>query len=411
MAGIYVHIPFCRRKCHYCAFVSYTHTRPLEEAFVEALLAEMELAYQGLSASRQGAALGPFETIYIGGGTPSVLEPSNLALIIDAARRLAARLGTKRIREITVEANPESVSPDFLTAFKAAGCSRLSIGVQDMTDEGLRILGRIHGVGQARKAFELSRRAGVENISLDLIYAICAPARGQDPEWLSKSLNRAASLGPDHVSCYELTIEPNTRLAEMVMDGTLEPVGHDEAAGLMELVEGFWREMGLPQYEISNFAAPGRHCLHNMNYWLGGDYLGLGPGAHSHFSGIRSANVKGLASYMKGIETGRLPRAFEERLDREARFRECFVTSMRLTAGVDSDLFTGRFGIDPLDYYRDELSRFQGLGLFSIEYKGKKPHPDMERKGLQAPTDRKGARIGLTRRGRRVFNSVMCHFI
>jgi oxygen-independent coproporphyrinogen-3 oxidase len=147
-----------------------------------------------------------------------------------------------------------------------------------------------------------------------------------------------------------------------------------------------------------------------MNYWLGGDYLGLGPGAHSHFSGIRSANVKGLNSYMKGVEAGRLPRRFDERLDKEARFRECFVTSMRLTAGVDLDLFIKRFDMDPLEYYRDELKRFQELGLFSIEDRGKEHR--VEGKGLlRLSADRKGARIRLTRRGRRVFNSVMCHFI
>ncbi len=335
----------------------------------------------------------PVDTIYIGGGTPSLLSGKDLSSTISKGKELAARLSElvspdthfAPVKEITVEANPESLSLEFIDAFMESGGNRLSLGVQDMSERGLKTLGRIHSVDQVGAACEMARRAGVWNLGMDIIYGIV----GQDREWLNNTLDAVLGLHPDHLSCYELTVEEGTSLHRQIRSGKFSQLSQDQAVELMDLVETKLVSSGFDHYEISNFSRPGKQSRHNINYWLAGEYVGVGIGAHSHIAGIRRANTMEMSLYFRSLQQERLPVAEIERLDEEARFREAFVMGMRLVNGLSLEWFQERFSVDPVEYYGDMLKQFAEFGHLHIE----------------------DGRIALTKRGRRLFNSVMCHFI
>ena len=319
--GIYLHIPFCKQKCVYCDFYSLPHRETQMDPYVSALRTQLAgTDFSGYEA----------DTVYFGGGTPSYLGPRRLIALLDAVR---AACPITPDAEITFEANPDSAGdPDALAALRRAGFNRVSLGMQSAGDGELRAIGRIHTMAQVRASVEAARKAGFDNLSLDLIYGL----PGQDlPRW-RKSLSAAAELNPEHLSCYGLKAEPGTPLYarrdtlpgdEVQADMYLETVSALEARG--------WR-----QYEISNFAKPGRESRHNLKYWTLGEYAGFGPGAHSDFRGRRYAWDRNLEAFLRGEPTLSESQAMAPR-DRE---QEWLMLSLRLTRGLDPADWEVRFG-------------------------------------------------------------------
>jgi oxygen-independent coproporphyrinogen III oxidase len=303
--SLYLHIPFCEKKCLYCDFYSIEN-RSQTDRFLDALVLELERA--GRQHLRSGV-----DTVFFGGGTPSLLTPEELGRLLDTVR------GSFRLAEdaeITVETNPGTVTLDTLRAYRARGVNRLSIGIQSFHPEELRFLDRIHDPEQAEACVRAAREAGFQNLSVDLIYAL----PGQGLSGWGETLRRAVALGPCHISAYSLIVEPNTPLFRLVKEGKVVPAAHDDEAVLYEFTMEYLAAAGYEQYEVSNFARPGFRCRHNENYWSHGAYLGFGPSAHSFLpadggrEGRRWWNVGNLVRYLERIEGGLPAAAGEERL-------------------------------------------------------------------------------------------------
>lgn len=312
MAGLYVHIPFCRAKCAYCDFYSGPLRAFEARGYFDAIAREL--------AARRGE-VGPFATVYVGGGTPSSVEPSFLAPFLALAPG-----------ERTVEVNPEDVTPAYAEALLAAGANRVSMGVQSLVDSELQAVGRRHSADAARLAFATLRAAGFDNISLDLIYGL----PGQSLDSWRRSLDGVLELAPEHLSAYSLTYEEGTLLTARVRAGKLE-----EASD--ELVEQMYGDLcaaasaaGFVHYEISNFALPGREAVHNSAYWDMTPYLGLGPGAHSFDGNVRRANPANLKEYLTSPETA----AEIEPETADNRFNDLLITALRTARGIDASVFT-----------------------------------------------------------------------
>lgn len=309
--GIYIHVPFCAAKCAYCDFYSHAGaTDGRMDAYVTRLLAQLEQ----FAPRAVGYAV---DTVYLGGGTPSLLGGARIARVLGAVRAQYAAAGA----EITVEANPDSMSDRFLCAARGAGANRLSMGVQSAHDSELRTLGRIHTFAQAQDAFARARRAGFDNISVDLMYAL----PGQTVDALARSIDALLALRPEHLSCYGLTVEPRTPL------GRAHPVLPDEdtQADMYLLLCGRMARAGYEHYEISNFARPGRRSRHNSRYWAQRPYLGFGPGAHADFGGTRWAWPRDLSAWLAG---GAQPTIEDSDIDRAAEY---IMLSLRTSDGWD----------------------------------------------------------------------------
>jgi oxygen-independent coproporphyrinogen-3 oxidase len=325
--GIYVHVPFCFIKCGYCDFNTYT---PAElggvnpDAWLQVLAAELELA-----ATRLG---GPtVQTVFIGGGTPSLLGGERLAQVLKSVRDnfdLAADV------EVTTEANPESAWPDFFAAARAAGCTRVSLGMQSVAPHVLGVLDRIHTPNRSAAAAREALTEGFEHVSLDLIYG----TPGESDDDLLWSVETAIETGVDHVSAYALVVEDGTALARRVRSGELAAPDDDVLAHRYELLDEQLSQAGLDWYEVSNWSRPGGQCRHNMGYWDGGQWWGAGPGAHSFVGDIRWWNVKHPNAYAQQLGEARLPVAGFEQLDAATRHTEDVLLSIRLRQGLRTDL-------------------------------------------------------------------------
>ena len=317
--GIYLHVPFCRRKCGYCDFYSVAPDRDLVQLYMHALIKEMELRGPVYEGSR-------FTTLYIGGGTPSLLSVSDLSTVLDGIKRHF----TFSPAEITLECNPFSSSEKYFTELKSLGINRLSLGVQALDDRLLELLGRSHGVEEVYEAVSDARAAGFDNISFDLIYGI----PGQSPADWRRSLEKTVSLQPDHISAYELSFPEGTDFGILRASGRLNMSGESETAEMYGFAAGFFGENGLPRYEISNFARTGKECLHNLNYWRRGCYLGLGPSAHSFMNGRRFWNVSSVDGYTLSLSRGKIPLGQAETPTvREAAF-ERVMLALRTAGGI-----------------------------------------------------------------------------
>ncbi|OHE23109.1 MAG: hypothetical protein A2X92_01175, partial [Syntrophus sp. GWC2_56_31] len=335
--GLYIHIPFCLSKCAYCGFYSITDRSEIP-AFRSALHREMDL-YRGWTAS--------FDTLYIGGGTPSVLPEGDLeGLIIDIQTTFTIATGA----EITIEANPADINDTLLTSLRRAGVNRLNIGIQSFDDGILALLGRRHNKKQAEAAVRAARRAGIENIGIDLIYGLPGqegvPGQGMDA-WLS-TLRTAVALNPDHLSCYQLTLEEGTPLAERCSRG--EVVLPEEAlqADFFCNTSAFLEENGYLHYEISNFARPGRESRHNRKYWNHASCLGLGPAAHSFDGRRRWWNHRSVETYGEDLAVGKPPVADSELLSDEQLRLEALFLGLRTRRGIHLADFKNRYGQDLL---------------------------------------------------------------
>jgi oxygen-independent coproporphyrinogen-3 oxidase len=372
---LYIHVPFCDGKCHYCGFYSV-----LAEPGLTAL-------YQGLPASElehylsayQKTAQEPVRTVYMGGGTPAMLGPEGLKRLADT---LAARLPLNSVEEWTVELNPATVTPALLNALAAMGVNRLSIGVQSFDDATLARVGRRHSAEAALKVIRLAHDTGFGNVGIDLI----AGLPGVTPELWQTTLERAASLGLTHLSVYALSLEPGTRLAAQAAQGLTLPNDDAQLAALAQ-AESVLCPEGFVRYEISNYALPGFSCQHNLGVWRGNDYLGLGPAAASRVGRERWTNSEDLAEYIEALTHGQLPPCEKETLDETDDALERVVFALRLAEGIDPFVDASRF---PVLLPRAEIWEER-----------------LERLARQGITERGGRRWRLTARGREICDAVI----
>lgn len=355
-AGLYLHVPICRQKCRYCSFYSFVPGG----GEIRDYLAAVRLQMRQLAALAEVREL-TFATVFFGGGTPSILSVEELAGLLADCRQLFTF--THEEPEISIEVNPGTVDAAGLGQLRQAGFNRLSIGVQSFADKALRELGRIHTAAEARALAISARRAGFDNLNLDLMYGL----PGQRVEDWRRTLDQALALAPEHLSMYELTVEEGTPFWRQTQQDQLALPGEDEALAMMADIDETLAGGGMSRYEISNYAVPGRQCRHNLNYWHNGCYLGLGPGAVSALGSSRRAATADLVAYCQRVRAGAEVWDSVERLDHEAAFRETVVMGLRMIAGVSIAALLGRFGIDLAGYYGPTLHRLVDLDLLSLE--------------------------------------------
>lgn len=372
-AGCYVHLPFCDRICPYCDFAVVTFERRKAKRYVDAIVEEVR---------RAPAPRAPVTTVFLGGGTPSALEADDVERVLAALfARFAIVPGSV---ECTLEANPSRNVAD-LPAWRRAGVTRLSVGVQSLDDGDLHRLGRDHSADDAATFVRAARSAGFDDVSIDLI----AGAPGQSPATFADTLDRALDLHTDHVSVYALTVEAGTPFATW---HEREPDAFPDDDAVADMLEEAHRRMtsaGFVHYEISNFAMPGHECAHNIGYWRQRDCLAFGLSAAGYEDGLRYRNVRGFAEYCAAVESGLPPLADQERLDPAARLGEAAMLALRTAQGIDAADFDRRFGVDVFSAFADALKKCEGAELIEV--------------------DERGAR--LTGRGRLVANAVCQEFL
>jgi oxygen-independent coproporphyrinogen-3 oxidase len=318
--GLYVHIPFCPQRCPYCAFTILTGHTALYERYVEAICTEIR-SWQSL------ADKGPLQTVFFGGGTPSLLAPAQIQRILDTA---TATFGIAPAAEITLEANPTTAEAQKFRALRTSGINRLSLGVQSFNDVDLKTLGRWHSAADAEEACRTARQAGFSNVNLDVIFSI--PGTPRQP-WQA-TVQKLLALAPEHISTYALTIEEGTRLARRQRQGRLTSVSEEDDAWAYGWVMETLTAAGYEHYEVSNFARPGFRSRHNWGYWHGADYLGVGLSAHSLLDGQRHWNRRVLLAYLTAVEAGGTPCEGTERLDAVAARHERLWLQLRTCEGV-----------------------------------------------------------------------------
>ena len=350
--GLYVHIPFCSAICNYCNFNRRLFEPELKARYVTALLVEIQRAGDG----------SPADTIFFGGGTPSLLEPSEIAAVIETCGKSWSLDGDT---EVTLEANPETVTRERLAGFRAAGVNRLSYGVQSFRDDELVRLSRLHSAVRAAEAFEMARAAGFDNISLDLMMWLPQQTVAQ---WL-ESVEALVTLGPDHASLYMLELYPNAPIRDAMARGQWAVAPEDDVADMYLAGLGRTDEAGYEQYEISNVARPGRQARHNVKYWTDGEWLGFGCGAHSTRGGARWKNLSGIEDYISGVAAGTSTATGRRTLSADERLEEALFTGLRLNAGLDLRGVRERYGVDVWARYGEELQPFLDRGLLSYDGK------------------------------------------
>ena len=370
--GLYIHVPFCSAICNYCTFNRGLFDHALKTQYVAAAVEEIRQAADGSDA----------DTIFFGGGTPSLLEPHEIGAIVAACRH-AFMLASDS--EITLEANPESVTAERLEGFRAAGINRLSFGVQSFRDSELQRLSRLHSAARAQDALATARAVGFDNISIDLMMWLPQQTR---EDW-RQSVDTLVAVGPEHASLYLLELYPNSPLKEeMARSGwSLAP---DEDAAEMYL----WSlerldAAGYRQYEISNVARPGRESRHNLKYWQDGEWIGFGCGAHSTIEGTRSRNVAGTEDYIARVRSGQSATLERRELTREERLEDALFTGLRLSEGMDIEEVGRRYGVDVWDRFGTDLAPFVAERLLV----------------------REGPRLRLTRDGMLLANEIMAVFV
>ena len=338
MASIYIHIPFCEHKCIYCDFFSIAPTESGEayaskvDGFLTALETEIQLRAQDARFHES------IETIFFGGGTPSLLHPSEIEKILNL---LASRFSLQPSAEITLETNPGTVDKQKLKEFHSTGINRISMGIQSFFDDDLRFLTRIHTAAEAKQCVLDAFAAGFTNISFDLIFSL----PGQSLTRWKSNLEQAIQLQPTHISCYSLIIEPETPLFNMVQSKQVTPLNADSDADLYEVTIEFLTSHGFEQYEVSNFARQKFKCRHNINYWNHSNYLSFGPSAHSYWTNERWWNNSNIASYFEQLNKGTLPLAGGEHLSEAKLMEEAIFLGLR-SEGIDFEQFHRRFGRD-----------------------------------------------------------------
>ncbi len=399
-AGVYIHIPFCKSRCSYCDFATdvYRDSGAVER-YVDALCREVRTACVsgrpvssalGQAARVQDLDIVPnwppadaggsdIDTIYFGGGTPSLLEPDQVQRILDSVLSVFSVVNNP---EITMEMNPATVTPQTLAAYRGLGVNRASFGVQTFNDRDLKLLARGHDANDARETFRMLREAGFDNVSFDLIAGL--PGQTMD-DW-SHNLDEAIALSPEHISLYLLEIHTGTPLAEQVRSGRRTPIDDDLAAEMYEVMLDRLAAAGYEQYEISNFARPGFESRHNTKYWRLDPVFGFGVSAHSFDGRERYANERDTAKYVQMLETTGSAEVTREAIDLAS---ECAFLGLRLEDGIDLAAYQERFGFDLLVKYGNDLNRIEDTGLITIA----------------------NGRLKLTRKGKLFSNEVFAVFV
>ncbi|CAN5718994.1 radical SAM family heme chaperone HemW [soil metagenome] len=371
--GVYVHIPFCRHRCHYCDFNTYEGQEELHSAYVEALVSDI---------GRWAGPTRPATSVFFGGGTPSLLSSQQLGRVLEAVQELC---GLTPDCEVTVEVNPESVDEARFEELLAAGFDRFSIGIQSLAPQVLSGLGRTHAPEVAWGALRAARRAGVTDLNADLIYG----SPWERPEDWLLSLESVIEASPDHVSAYALTVEEGTPLATLVATGRVADVDGDVQADRYEVAEIALRNAGYVRYEISNWSRPTAASRHNALYWSGGDYLGFGAGAHGHIEGQRWWSLRLPRDFIAAVSQGSSTEAGFEVLEPARRAAEALMLGLRLTDGIDVAGFARRFGPDVLAAKSGVIAQLTDLALL---------------------TEDRG-RLRLTGRGTLLANDVLCRLL
>jgi oxygen-independent coproporphyrinogen-3 oxidase len=378
MLGLYLHIPFCASICGYCNFNRGLHDEDLRRRYVAALEREVRQAADGT----------PVDTVFFGGGTPSLLEPDEVGRLLTACRESFAMDADA---EVTLEVNPETSTEWRLAGFRDAGVNRLSFGVQSFDDAELVRLGRGHSADRARAAVSQARAAGMTNVSLDLMLWL----PGQSPASWQATVDRAIDLGPEHLSLYLLELYPNAPLRETMArerpgdPGAWHQAPDDEAADMYLAGLDQLDRAGFHQYEISNVAQPGWQSRHNLKYWQSGNWRGFGCGAHSTVGGVRWQNVPSTTDYVETVDRGGDVTRGRQALSPDAQIEEALFTGLRLNIGIDRPSFARRFGLDPWSRYGDTLAPCIGDGLVWA----------------------RDQRFGLTRQGMLVANEILVTFV
>ena len=352
MFGLYLHIPFCSAICNYCNFNRGLLDSDLKTRYVAALCEEIRRTGRAGGARRA-------DTIYFGGGTPSLLTAEEVSSILRACHEaFAIEPGS----EVTLEANPETVSTELLSAFREAGVNRLSFGVQSFRDDELRRLTRLHGAARAKEAYAEARRAGFDNVSLDLMMWLPGQQVG---DWL-ESVDQAIALAPAHLSLYMLEVYPNAPLREEMARAAWSQAPDDDVAVMYTTSMERLEAAGYEQYEISNVSRPGRQSRHNLKYWSDGDWFGFGCGAHSTVDGVRWKNVAATDDYVARIGEGRAVASDVRQLTMEERLGDALFTGLRLSEGADIAAINQRYGVDAWARFGRDLTHFVELGLLGV---------------------------------------------
>jgi oxygen-independent coproporphyrinogen-3 oxidase len=353
LAGLYVHIPFCFHKCHYCDFYSITRQTPERMSrFVDLLLRQAEQYPPGQP-----------QTVFFGGGTPSLLPLADMERLLLG---LAEQIDLTAVTEWTVECNPATLTPDYCVMLRQLGVNRLSFGAQSFDSNELKILERHHDPEDVPRILEMARSAGFERLNIDLIYAI----PGQSLVAWMQSLRQALELGLTHLSCYGLTYESNTPIAVRKRLGQFRAVDESVELQMLHETRACLIARGLPPYEISNYAAPGEECRHNLVYWNGENYLGLGPSAASHIDGTRWKTPPHLGEWESAVANDEPAVIDLEVLDPQRRAAELIYLQLRLSRGINFADFTGRSGFDACLLYAEQLSTLQSAGVLMVDPTG-----------------------------------------
>jgi oxygen-independent coproporphyrinogen-3 oxidase len=379
LLGLYVHIPFCSAICNYCNFNRGLFEAGLKDRYLDALVGEIRNSAAGSGRSRAAVTT---DTIFFGGGTPSLLEPHEIGRIIEVCRDAFA---VAPDAEVTLETNPETSSRERMEQFRAAGVNRVSFGVQSFREEELRRLGRIHSADRARQAVAEARAAGFDNISLDLMMWL--PQQTRD-DW-EESVEALIGVGPEHASLYLLELYPNAPLKEDMARAGWSLAPDEDAADMYLWSMDRLERAGYRQYEISNVARPGREARHNLKYWRDGEWLGFGCGAHSTRDGVRWKNVSATEEYVERVAAGASLRSDERRLTPGERLQEALFMGLRLTGGVDLSTVSTRYGVDIWARYAQPLAPFLAEKLVI----------------------REGTRLRLSREGMLVANEILQVFV
>ncbi len=356
--GLYIHIPFCKKKCFYCDFNSYQRKEYLVDSYFRSLNREAELLLKDLEHEE-------FTTVFIGGGTPSYVDESYISGILAECRK---RFNLSKAGEVSIETNPGTLDYGKLKAYREAGVNRLSIGLQACQDKLLSKLGRIHNFTQFKEGYRLAREAGFENINIDLIFGL----PGQTiTEW-EETLNIVTSLRPEHVSCYSLKIEEGTRFYDLY--GSEAKVNElpqeDEEREMYRKSISILKESGYKHYEISNFSLPGYECRQNLIYWRCEPYIGMGAGAHSYYGNSRFCNETSLEGYIKEVNLERLPRRDIQKIDKKESMSEYIILGLRLIDGVKKNGFSEKYGMYLEDIYNTEINKLTEAGLIQSDHEG-----------------------------------------
>lgn len=370
--GLYIHIPFCKRKCLYCDFNSYECRENDAEAYVKALVEEIGMYRKKFNLI--------YKTIYIGGGTPTVINCFLIGSIIKALRSYIIPDA-----EISMECNPGTVTVESLKYYKSIGINRLSIGLQAWQDSLLKRIGRVHRLEEFLQTYESARKAGFDNINADLMFAL--PEQNMDM-W-EETVENICRLGVEHISCYSLKLEEGTKLYDMNEKGLIALPGEELDREMYEYAVNTFEKYGYGQYEISNFAKQGFQCEHNLVYWHNEEYIGVGAGSHSKLSDRRFWNSRAIEEYISMIESGRFPVEGEEVISQEEEMWETIFLALRLNEGLDIEKFEAKYRVSFAAKYREKISKLQNCGLLYME----------------------GNRFKLTRKGRDLSNLVFIEFM